>query len=112
MPLAGVLFASDGHALRTWLPASYPSPSATSGSRKGANRVLLSSPTRGLLRNSRIVILWAGVGSEDSAMAVKQTGQISFVDAMLPANAGANAQLDRLNGLVKWYRFEKLMRHL
>lgn len=45
-------------------------------------------------------------------MAVKQTGQISFVDALLPANAGTNAQLDRLNGLVKWYRLAKPMRHL
>jgi IS5 family transposase len=64
------------------------------------------------LRNSSIVILWVGGGSEDSAMAVKQTGQTSFVDALLPANVGANAQLDRLGKLVKWYRFEKLMRHL
>lgn len=45
-------------------------------------------------------------------MAVKRTGQISFVDALLPANAGANAQLDRLGELVKWYRFEKLISHL
>lgn len=45
-------------------------------------------------------------------MAVKRTGQMSFVDALVPARAGVNDQLDRLNGLVKWYRFEKLMRHL
>ena len=45
-------------------------------------------------------------------MAVKRTGQLGFVDAFLPAKAGANASLDRLNELVKWYRFEKLMGHL
>lgn len=45
-------------------------------------------------------------------MAVKRTGQFSFVDALLPAKAGANAQLDRLNELVKWYRFAKLAGHL
>lgn len=45
-------------------------------------------------------------------MAVKQTGQPSFVEAWLPKGAGANAVLDRLAGLVKWYRFEKLMGHL
>ena len=45
-------------------------------------------------------------------MAVKRTGQISFVDALLPADAGANAQLDRLGELVKWDRFGKLMNHL
>ena len=45
-------------------------------------------------------------------MAVKRTGQLSFVDALLPARAGAHPQLDRLNALVKWYRFEKLAGHL
>jgi IS5 family transposase len=45
-------------------------------------------------------------------MAVKQTGQPSFIEAWLPKGAGANAALDRLSGLVKWYRFEKLMSHL
>lgn len=45
-------------------------------------------------------------------MAVKQTGQPSFVEALLPKGAGANAALDRLANLVKWYRFEKLMAHL
>lgn len=45
-------------------------------------------------------------------MAVKQTGQPSFVDALMPKGAGANAALDRLAGLVKWYRFEKLISHL
>lgn len=45
-------------------------------------------------------------------MAVKQTGQPSFVEALLPKGAGSNAALDRLAGLVKWYRFEKLLAHL
>ena len=45
-------------------------------------------------------------------MAVKQTGQPSFMEAWLPKGAGANAALDRLAGLVKWYRFEKLIGHL
>jgi IS5 family transposase len=45
-------------------------------------------------------------------MAVKQTGQPSFVEALLPKGSGANAALDRLAGLVKWYRFEKVMAHL
>src|SRR5450432_2565586 len=43
-------------------------------------------------------------------MAVKRTGQLSFVDAMMPA--GRQGQLDRLDGLVKWYRLEKLVSHL
>src|SRR3974377_1169829 len=45
-------------------------------------------------------------------MAVKQTGQRSFLEALLPKGAGANAALDRLASLVKWYRFEKLLAHL
>ncbi|MCW5726159.1 IS5 family transposase [Parvibaculum sp.] len=45
-------------------------------------------------------------------MAVKRTGQMSLVDALLPVKSGSNRQLERLNGLVKWYRFERLMRHL
>src|SRR3954453_18510700 len=45
-------------------------------------------------------------------MAVKQTGQPSFVEALLPKGAGANVALDRLAGLVKWSRFEKVMAHL
>jgi IS5 family transposase len=45
-------------------------------------------------------------------MAVKQTGQFSFVEALMGPKAGANAPLDRLSGLVKWYRFEKLLAHL
>ena len=45
-------------------------------------------------------------------MAVKQTGQPSFVEALMPKGVGANAALDRLTDLVKWYRFEKLIGHL
>lgn len=45
-------------------------------------------------------------------MAVKRTGQLSFVDALMPSGVGRNDQLDRLIGLVRWYRFEKLMGHL
>ena len=45
-------------------------------------------------------------------MAVKQTGRPSFMEALLPKGSGANAALDRLAGLVKWYRFEELLAHL
>jgi IS5 family transposase len=45
-------------------------------------------------------------------MAVKQTGQPSFMEALLPKGAGSNVGLDRLASLVKWYRFEKLLSHL
>lgn len=43
-------------------------------------------------------------------MAVKRTGQLSFVEALLSSRAGLG-QLDRLHGQVKWYRFEKLIGH-
>jgi IS5 family transposase len=45
-------------------------------------------------------------------MAVKRTGQPSFMEALLPKGSGANAALDRLANLVKWYRFEKLLADL
>ena len=45
-------------------------------------------------------------------MAVKQTGQLSLVEALIVAKTGGNVQLDRLAGLAKWYRFEKLIAHL
>ena len=45
-------------------------------------------------------------------MAVKRTGQLGFAEALIATKAGTNAQLDRLDGLVKWYRFEKLAVHL
>jgi len=44
-------------------------------------------------------------------MAVKRTGAPSFVDALLSTKGGAGP-LDRLQGLVKWYRFEKVIGHL
>lgn len=44
-------------------------------------------------------------------MAVKRTGQPSFVDALL-STKGTSGSLDRLAGLAKWYRFEKLIGHL
>jgi IS5 family transposase len=43
-------------------------------------------------------------------MAVKRSGQLSFAAVLMPA--ARESQLDRLDGLVKWYRFEKLARHL
>ncbi|MGZ8297405.1 MAG: IS5/IS1182 family transposase, partial [Allosphingosinicella sp.] len=42
-------------------------------------------------------------------MAVRSTGQFSFVDAMAPQLSGGSGRLDRIAGLVKWYRFEKLL---
>ena len=43
-------------------------------------------------------------------MAVKQTGQLSLVEALLGGKvAGASSPLDRLASLVKWYGFEKLL---
>ena len=43
-------------------------------------------------------------------MAVKRTGQMSFVDAFVGVGAlGSVGVLDRIGGLVKWYRFEKLL---
>jgi len=44
-------------------------------------------------------------------MAVKRTGDRGFVEAFL-VSSGSGGQLDRLNELVKWYRFEKLVGHL
>lgn len=40
-------------------------------------------------------------------MAIKRTGQLGFSDAVL-AGSGS-AALNRLDGLVRWYRFEKLL---
>lgn len=45
-------------------------------------------------------------------MAVKRTGQPSFVEALLPKSAGCNAQLERLRGLVEWSCFEQALAHL
>lgn len=45
-------------------------------------------------------------------MAVKSTGQFSFVDALAPQMSSGTGRLDRLHELVKWYRFEKLLSRL
>lgn len=45
-------------------------------------------------------------------MSVKRTGQFSFLEALAPQGLGRNARLDRLNELVKWYRFEKVLNRL
>jgi IS5 family transposase len=43
-------------------------------------------------------------------MALKRTGQMSLVEALLGGrSSGISSPLDRLAGLVKWYRFEKLL---
>ena len=44
-------------------------------------------------------------------MAMKRVGRPGFVEALL-STKGGGGQLDRLSGLVKWYRFEKLLRPL
>jgi IS5 family transposase len=45
-------------------------------------------------------------------MAEKKTGQFSFVEALAPQLLSGNGRLDRLHGLVKWYRFEKVLSSL
>jgi IS5 family transposase len=45
-------------------------------------------------------------------MAVKRTGQLSFVEALLPGGLKGSGRLDRLTELVRWYRFEKLLARL
>jgi IS5 family transposase len=45
-------------------------------------------------------------------MAEKVTGQFSFVEALAPQLAAGSGRLDRLDGLVKWYRFEKVLASL
>lgn len=43
-------------------------------------------------------------------MSVKRTGQLSLAEAFLGQKlSGGSSPLDRLSGLVKWYRFEKLL---
>ena len=43
-------------------------------------------------------------------MAVKRTGQMSLVEAFIGGRVlGSSGVLDRIGGLVKWYRFEKLL---
>ena len=48
----------------------------------------------------------------DSAMAVKQTGQLSLAEALIGAKPGVSGHLDRLDGLVDWRPFEAAMAHL
>lgn len=63
----------------------------------------------GLLHNFGIVIHFA-LAVEGFAMAVKRTGQMSLVEAFIGGKAGGSSGvLDRITGLVKWYRFEKLL---
>lgn len=42
-------------------------------------------------------------------MTVKSAGQMSLVEALLGSPVGRNGALAKLDGLVKWYRFEKLL---
>jgi IS5 family transposase len=43
-------------------------------------------------------------------MSVRDSGQFSFVDALMPQTGGG--RLDRVSELVKWYRFEKILGRL
>jgi transposase, IS5 family len=45
-------------------------------------------------------------------MAVKRTDQLGFAEALMVGRGSPAAPFERLNGLVKWYRFEKLIGHL
>jgi hypothetical protein len=63
----------------------------------------------GLLQNAVDVI--PSVSRGNGSMAIKRTGQVGFVEAMV-STKGGSGQLDRLDGMVKWYRFEKLIGHL
>jgi IS5 family transposase len=45
-------------------------------------------------------------------MAVKRTDQLGFAEALMVGRGSSPAPFERLNGLVKWYRFEKLIGHL
>jgi IS5 family transposase len=42
-------------------------------------------------------------------MAVRSSGQFSFVEALAPQLTGGTGRLDRISAPVKWYRFEKLL---
>jgi IS5 family transposase len=55
-------------------------------------------------------VIHFGLDLEGFAMAVRRTGQMSLVEAFLGGNAvGSCGVLDRIDGLVKWYRFEKVL---
>lgn len=43
-------------------------------------------------------------------MAIKRTGQLGFADAVV--GGSGNSSLQRLDGLVRWYRFDKLLSKL
>ena len=45
-------------------------------------------------------------------MAVKRSGQMSLADALVVRGSGGQGRLERLDELVKWYRFEKLLKGL
>lgn len=45
-------------------------------------------------------------------MAVKRTGQLGFADMAVGSFVRSGGALDRLGGLARWYRFEKLLRRL
>jgi len=45
-------------------------------------------------------------------MAVKRSGQLSLADALVSRGTGGKGRLERLDELVKWYRFEKLLKDL
>lgn len=45
-------------------------------------------------------------------MSVKGSGQLSFVEALLPQGLKGSGRLDRLDELVKWYRLEKVLAKL
>lgn len=42
-------------------------------------------------------------------MSVRSSGQLGLIEALAPHLRGGSGRLDRLDGLVKWYRFEKLL---
>jgi IS5 family transposase len=47
-------------------------------------------------------------GERGAVMAAKELKRAGFADFLVSGKAGANEQLERLDRLVKWYRFEKL----
>src|SRR5690606_7185459 len=48
----------------------------------------------------------------DFTMTTRSNGQFSFVEALMPTSPARAGRLDRLSGLVKWYRFEKRLARL
>jgi transposase, IS5 family len=67
------------------------------------------SPLRDLLRDYWNMI-HSGLLLEGVVMAVRRTGQMSLAEAFIGGSVGGRSEvLDRISGLVKWYRFEKLL---